>query len=213
MRNKLVIKEKYTSQAAFVSHVHFADNDQTGNEEFRKTHGELPPWELRQRTRGYLEVQDPSPNNLATSEENFAKNSGYIYRFRPKPYEDYFLRVTIYGGYDTNNRDIHIHLRADTNFRLIRGNLDLSAYLSQGWKISEPKVLFFYSQIPSTRTPYQSGSLERNLRDLECDCLTNKRVLGLEVQVEQISPGVFRWEKSDLRNGGIIASEFDVFPQ
>jgi hypothetical protein len=104
-------------------------------------------------------------------------------------------------------------LRADTNFRLLRGNLDLSSYISQGWTISEPKVLFFHSPIPSTRVSYQPGSQERNLKDLECDCLSNKRVLGLEVEVKQISPGVFRWEKSDVINGGVIASEFDVLPR
>ena len=118
-------KEKYTSQAIYTSHVHFAGNDQTGNEELRKTYGEIVPWELRQRTRAFLEVQDPATDNLAPPEENFAKNSVYIYRFTPKPHGNHFLRAIIYGGYDINNRDLHIHLRADTNYSLIRGTLDL----------------------------------------------------------------------------------------
>lgn len=209
-RNNLVLKEKYTSQATLIRHVRFAGNNQTANEEIRKTHGELLPWELRHRTRGYLEVQDPPPQNLATSDENFTKNRVYIYRFHPKSHENYFLHVTIYGGHDTNNRDAHIHIRADASFRLIRENLDLSGYLSQGWSISEPKALFFHSPIPSMRFSHQPGSLERGLKDLECDCLSSKRGLGLELQVQQISPGVFRWEKSNVRNGGIIAFEFDV---
>ncbi len=212
VRDRLTIKEKYTGVANFVSHVRFAGHDRTWGEGAPKADGELPPWELRYATRGYLEVHDPCPDNLATSGENFAKHSAYICRFRPKPNEDRFLRVTLYGGYDAGNRDSHIHLRADANYRLVRGNLDLSSYLRRGWSISPPKSLFFHSRIPSTRSSDQRGSLERDLKDLECDCLTNKRVLGVDLEVKQVSAGVFQWEKPNVRNGGIIAFEFDVIP-
>jgi hypothetical protein len=210
VRDNLVIKEQSISQAILVSHMHFAGNDQTSNEEMRGTPGELPPLELRQRTRGYLEVSDPAPDNMATSDENFTKNRAYIYRFLAKAHEDRFFRATIYGGYEANNRDNHFHLRADANYHLIRGELDLSGYLSQGWKIVEPKAFFFYSHIPETRFSRQTGLLLRDLKDLECDCMTNKRTLGLELPVQQSTPGVFNWEISDVRNGGIIAFEFDV---
>jgi hypothetical protein len=213
VRDNLVIKGQYISMATLVSHIHFAGNDQTGNEEVRDKYGDVPPLELRQRTRGYLEVHDPDPDNLATSDENFAENRGYIYRFRAKSHEDRFLRVTIYGGYEDNNRDSHIHLRTDANYHLIRGKLDLSGYLNQNWKIVEPKVLFFHSHIPETRFSRQSGLLERDLKDLKCDCMTNKRTLGSEIPVQQNAPGIFNWEISDIRNGGIIAFEFDVLTQ
>ena len=213
VRSRLAIKEKHTSRATFASHVRFGANDQTWNEEARKTQGEPEPWALKYGTQGYLEVHDTCPDNLASSDENFVKDKKYVCRFRPKPGEDRFLRVTVYGGYDAGNRNSHVHLRADANYGIIRQTIDLSGYVRRGWSINEPKGFFFPSHTPSTRSSEQPGSLRRSLKDLECDCLlSSKRVLGLNLAVEQVSPGVFRLEKSNVRNGGIIAFEFDVTP-
>jgi hypothetical protein len=112
-----------------------------------------------------------------------------LYRFTPnvssKP-QEYKCKVTIYKGFDRNNRDIHFHLGRDRYYHKITFYLDLRPYISAGYVV--------------TKVP--------EFRFSECDfgvcdsrCKDKFELVDDWTPTDTGSPGLWRWDFAEVRQG------------
>jgi hypothetical protein len=169
------------------------------------------PWELQLSTSGIIaSVTPPNEKNEWTSNEQWdyqTNRKKYLFRFSPRAGIRYELKLRVFGAHGPNNRDAHSHLRADANYETHRRTLDLRPMLAAGYRFAEncePRAWY----VPGT-LPVAEG--ERVLDNGRCGILHEISASARRVDLENKSatPGLYVWELHDVRNGGILAYEYD----
>ena len=56
----------------------------------------------------------------------------------------YALNMKVLNGFSIGNRDVHQHFTNKCYFRRVRFELDLTAYLAQGWRVTDPPKLYYH---------------------------------------------------------------------
>ncbi len=171
----------------------------------------LDLWVLSLTTSGVIQSVDPpnEKNEWNSSDEwDFKTNrKRYQFRFRPLPGRTYELRLKVLGPHGRNHRDSHSHFRADANYERHRRILDLREMLAAGYRFRagrEPRAWFIPGALPSGKGPRELDSGHcTNLDD------TYRDQTRTVVPNTSNEPGVFVWEVLNVRNGGILAYEYD----
>jgi hypothetical protein len=193
----------FDNRARRIISVSFSRRDNT-------QHTGLPPYDLRYRTNGYMELKsEPVPNLWSAQERGdwLARRQVYHYMFRPAPGLTYELNTTIYGGFNQGDRCAHSHLDPSRYIRRLECSLDLRPYLLAGWTITRTPELFYFPPRPP-----HVVQRDRIFPDENCDCLAAGRSLesGRRLTVDTLEPGKFRWTVYSVRNGGTLGFLFDV---
>ena len=169
------------------------------------------PWELQLSTSGIIAgVTPPNEKNEWTSNEQWdyqTNRKKYLFRFSPRAGVRYELKLRVFGAHGPKNRDAHSHLRADANYETHRRILDLRPMLDAGYQFAEncePRAWY----VPGT-LPVAEG--ERVLDNGRCGILHEISSSARRVDLQNRSdiPGLYVWELYDVRNGGILAYQYD----
>jgi pimeloyl-ACP methyl ester carboxylesterase len=56
----------------------------------------------------------------------------------------YALNMKVLNGFSIGNRDFHQHFTNKCYFRRVRFELDLTAYIAQGWRVVDPPKLYYH---------------------------------------------------------------------
>jgi hypothetical protein len=174
---------------------------------------DLPPYQLRYQTHGYMEIQKLPMDNLWSVQEQGlwnAHHQSFIYAFRPEPGDTYALDATIYGGFNAGDRTAHTHIDVTHYIQKLEYTLDLRGYLTAGWAISRPPELYYFPPRPP-----EVRQKDRIFLDETCDCLSTQERLpqARPLQIATKEPGLYQWAVYSIRNGGIIGFVFDVSPR
>ena len=113
---------------------------------FSRHNRSMQPFTLKYGTRngGWLTAKIegehiPSPDKARVYEDH---GFDVWYDIRPTPGTTAELEVQVYKGFDEGHRDFHMHLGRASYFRRVRYEVDLTAYVSAGWKVVGPKLYF-----------------------------------------------------------------------
>lgn len=158
---------------------------------------------------GWVDYTTSHENEIGPQVKRDYKGDGYnaVFEFTPRVAEDggpapdagetYCLDVDIYRGFDEGRRDLHFHLSDyDCVYHRIFFHLDLSAYLSAGYEVTdEPQ--FYLGDDPG-----------------DCEAC-NESDLGEARPPKKRDPrGVWEWEIDGAREGvvrdGVINVKWDV---
>jgi pimeloyl-ACP methyl ester carboxylesterase len=154
------------------------------------------PFTIKYGTRkdGYV-IGYPSHRNEAPAAEiGRGEDTGTFYQFdfTPEGAEEYCLNVEVYRGFDPGNRDVHFHLGDHSHYRQLVYVLDLSAYVTAGYAISSgPDFYLNPDDVPHG------------------DMCRSRGARAPLAATSNPSPGVFRWELSDIRKG-VVDIVWDV---
>ena len=110
----------------------------------------------------------------------------------PESGVDYTLIVEIWKGFDEGERDVHFHLGTHSRYRSMEYVLDLTAYLSSGWVVSEEPRFYLHPQ----DHPHGDMCSRREARDAIAPHAS-------------ANTGVYRWKLSDV-SVGIVDIVWDV---
>lgn len=206
MRSGVVGRGPFDNRALRTQIVKFSAEDATAETD-------LPPYQIRYRTNGYMEVDKEPTDNLWSpleAGEWSAQHQMFIYAFRPQRDVEYKLEATVYGGFNAGDQSAHTHIDVTHYIKKLEYNLDLRGYLAAGWTISRPPELYYFPPSPP-RVVHK----DRIFDDERCDCLATGRKLerGRPLTVVMKEPGRFQWVIYSIRNGGIIGFLFEVSPQ
>ena len=86
-----------------------------------------------------------------------------FYEIEPQAGEQFSLEANIYKGFDKNNRNAHFHL-SSAHYELVRFRLDLSAFVSNGWEITDEPNLYWNPGPDHRCGDVGSARVARNLR-------------------------------------------------
>jgi hypothetical protein len=157
---------------------------------------ELFTIQYRTRHDGYLEVTTDPPENEA-SEAEIGEYGDYgvrtVFKFTPTPGKKFRSIIKVYGGFGDGKRDVHFHIGRNSYSKERVYDLDLSAYLAAGYKVSQEPKLHFHGNDPGCD-----------------DNLCKARELGEEVEPTQIEAGIWRWELLRVREGVVDMTWEDV---
>jgi pimeloyl-ACP methyl ester carboxylesterase len=166
---------------------------------------ELFRFNYQTNPRGYIvatvdmrprEPGEPVPPNRAATDEvaDFAQSGTQTtYKFKPEAGRCHSQTLTIWNGFNPGGRDVHFHTGNNLRCKRYRFVVDLRAYRSAGWNISEPQ-LFVY--------PWDTGEHNR-----EEQRLPENRILVSESTAE----GTWIWTLPNFR-GGIVDAVWEVTP-
>jgi len=155
---------------------------------------------LRYATRndGYIRMRTSHANLADPIEASRYEDNGIeaTFRFNPKHLETFVLELEVYKGFDEGHRDFHMHLPGQAHYKEICVVLDLSEYLSFGWRLTGHPQLFFHRE-------------DQGHSDL-CRNRTNS---GEEKMFTESGTGYWSWKMPDMRHGVIdIRWEFAAKP-
>ncbi|MGA2810366.1 MAG: alpha/beta fold hydrolase [Candidatus Acidiferrum sp.] len=142
------------------------------------------------------ELGEAVPHNEAGADEitDFAQSgTQFTYKFTPQPGRCHSQTLEIWNGFGAHGRDVHFHTGNNLRCRLYSFAVDLSAYASAGWKITEPQLFI---------SPWDTGE----------HAIGEQRLPENRVVVSDAArPGVWVWNLANFR-GGIVDSVWDVTP-
>jgi pimeloyl-ACP methyl ester carboxylesterase len=147
------------------------------------------------RNSGYLKPQPSHANEEEVPKQERYEDTGcnYFYKFTPKAGELFTLDVDIYKGFDAGDRDVHFHLGNRSRYRRLRARLDLTAYLANGFTITEEPKLYLHE----SDTGGHSG-------------LCASRALEAPLTCSRVDArGVWEWEFKDA-SGGVVDLKWDI---
>jgi len=101
---------------------------------------------------GYVKSTMSHPNEAPAQEKAVWEMTGMEVRFRftPDPGVTYVLSSDVLNGFAQGDRSTHSHLDNDIYVKKLRRELDLSAFLKDGWTITqEPKLYFIPHPVES----------------------------------------------------------------
>lgn len=153
------------------------------------------PFLLRYRTRndGFITAV-MSHKNEAPSQDKSAYEDYHVtvkFMFTPKPGEQYKLDLEVYKGFDEGHRDVHFHLGRKAYYKKYRLTLDLTDYITSGYRVTKAPKLYFHGQ--------DTGDHE----------LCGRRKKGDPLPCVETPRGVWNWELSKIREG-VIDAAWDV---
>jgi pimeloyl-ACP methyl ester carboxylesterase len=102
---------------------------------------------LRYATRndGFVKMRTSHKNEADPTEASRYEDNGIeaTFRFYPRHSETFVLELEIYKGFEEGHCDFHMHLPGQAHYKEIVVTLDVSDYLSAGWRMaSEPELSF-----------------------------------------------------------------------
>ena len=140
---------------------------------------------------GYVKSTLSHPNEAPPQERSVWEMTGMEVRFRftPEPGETYTLSTEVLKGFEKGDRSVHSHLDNDLNVKTLRRELDLSAFVKEGWTISEQPTLYY---IPHPVESCDHETLPANI-----------------VPPIESGSGLWTWELHDVRLG-VVRVQWDV---
>jgi hypothetical protein len=105
------------------------------------------PYLLRYLTcnTGFVKPTLSHPNEAPPQEKAIWEMTGMEVRFgfTPNAGETYTLRSDVLKGFEDGDRLVHSHLADDSYVKKLRQELDLSAFLHEGWTLKKEPTLYF----------------------------------------------------------------------
>jgi hypothetical protein len=105
-------------------------------------------FELKYRTNdaGYIDPSIRPLLEMRPDHKSAYRASGTMvnYGVPAKAGEKYALMMTVVNGFSIGNRDFHQHFTNRCYFRRVRFELDLTAYLAAGWRITDTPKLYYH---------------------------------------------------------------------
>lgn len=105
-------------------------------------------FELKYRTRneGFIEPTVIPRVEMRPDHQSSYEESGVAVNYLPPPEQGktYALRMKVLRGFEAGHRDYHQHFTNKCYFRRVRFELDLTAYLAAGWRVSDPPKLYYH---------------------------------------------------------------------
>ena len=100
------------------------------------------------RNEGFVQMRTSHANEADPVESSRYEDNGIeaTFRFHPRQQETFVLELEVYRGFDEGHRDFHMHLPGQAHYKEIVVSLDLSDYLSSGWRVLSEPQLFFYHE-------------------------------------------------------------------
>jgi hypothetical protein len=134
------------------------------------------------------------PNQAATDEIGRWERGGTdtTYDFRPVAGKTYAYTVQVWKGFDEGNRDIHFHLGSNLRCGVYALTVDLSAYVTAGWTVSQPPQVYR----DPTATPEHDIREHREPQNLVASGIPD-------------GAGRWTWTFTDIR-GGVVDAIWDV---
>ena len=144
--------------------------------------------------RGWLRYSTSHRNEADVQYLRLYKDgrSDAYFMLTPRAGETFWLTADIYKGFDAGARDLHFHLGRRSIYKKLSFRLDLTAYLSGGYVVTDEPKLY--------------------LHDTEadgCDHLCAERPREKPLPAEVDPRGVWVWEFADVREG-VVDVAWDV---
>ena len=134
------------------------------------------------------------PNEALDEDQSEYYNTGkrFTYLFTPDRDKTFSIRLRIYNGFGEGQRTWHNHMKANARYRLFRFILNLKAYQTAGYEISQEPGMYFHPQ---------------NLRDhVLC---TNRVGEDPVASLPSADPWCRTWEIPEIK-GGVVDLVWDV---
>ena len=159
-------------------------------------------YEIRYGTKqGGLITASTSPNNARAQDQDILQRSNggeFIWATKPtrKDETDYFVHLTVYKGFDSNDRNTHFHFgRCERFYREIYFEVDLSAYLRAGYEVTPPELRHYENTAACTA---------------ECRAAREAKIVApIGSDDFRAEDGVWSWTVKNLRRG-VLDVCFDV---
>lgn len=112
----------------------------------------IQPYEIKYRSiEGYVSDLGGSDSNLATSDELYARETGFApalhFSFLPEPGKTHFHAAEIVNGFSAGNRDWRHHFQRNVRCGIVRLELDLSGYVDAGFQFRHPPNFAYFSGV------------------------------------------------------------------
>jgi len=173
------------NEATVVREVTFGANNRCRNE-----------FELKYKTcnDGFIEpFVTPKIEMRPDHRSNYEENGVMVnYLTPPEPRKKFSLSMTVLRGFESGQRDYHQHFTNLCYFRRVQFELDLTAYLDAGWRVSDPPKLYYHSDDS----------------DHDALCQLRKRS-SPDPTTGELSPGKWRWELEHIHHG-VLDIKWDV---
>jgi hypothetical protein len=151
----------------------------------------------RTRSSGFVRPNelDDEENEATPEDVGRYADTGTEATFKVTPHagKTYTWEVEVWGGFDQGNRNMHFHIPNNMRCKEYRLTLDLSAYLAEGWKVTEGPNLYFD---PKDRPDHKL-------------CALRKRAENQLAPAESVSSGIWNWKIKDFK-GGIVDLIWDL---
>jgi len=136
---------------------------------------------------GFVRATMSHPNEAAPDLLHKYELSGteIYYDFTPAPSTRYWFDVEVFNGFGPGNRDWHFHLGHKSYYKRYEFSLDIRAYIEAGYKLSLAPSFFYYPIDPVDHA------------------LCAQRVHDSPEPYASETPGLWRWELNDVREGVI----------
>ena len=146
------------------------------------------------RQQGFI-LPTMSHDNEASPEEIGRYNdygTEVLFKFTPKPEEQYTLKILLYKGFDKGNREIHFHLGKHSYYKRVQYTLDFSGFLAAGYQFSDMPKLYLHPH------------------DLRSHDMCAQRGFGTPLEVvKSHESGIFTWELKNIWQG-VIDIAWDI---
>lgn len=113
------------------------------------------------------------------------------YKFTPQAGKCHSQTLRIWKGFNAGGRDVHFHTGNNLRCKQYRFLVDLSAYVTAGWRISEPQLFV---------SPWDTGE-----HDVSEQRLPENRI----AVTESSESGTWAWTIPNFR-GGVVDAVWDV---
>jgi pimeloyl-ACP methyl ester carboxylesterase/cation transport regulator ChaC len=157
------------------------------------------PFQLRYGTRngGWIDPNVPDFSVTSADKIRLYDDCGteIITEIAPAPGRKSSLRMQVYKGFDAGHRDYHMHLGRKSYFRKLDFEVDLTEYLSTGWRVIHGPHLYFH--------PIDSGDHR---------LCANRKMLDPDSPHDYDPSGIWRWTLEHVKEG-VIDIAWDVAPQ
>lgn len=142
-----------------------------------------------------VEVLDVTAPNEASAlaQSNYCESGkSFTYEFTPDRGDAFEMVLRIYKGFGEGQRSWHNHIQPNARYKLFRFALDLDAYRSAGYTMTQQPELYLYDE----------DIMDHNL----CKHRVRKRPLP---RLPASTPWSSTWEIADLRRG-VVDVVWDV---
>ena len=143
---------------------------------------------------GYLKPRPSDPNEAEPTKaaEYGETGTDYCYEFTARAGKLFTLDADIYKGFDAGKRDVHFHLGQSSRYKKIRARLDLSAYKSAGFAVTDEPKLYLHER--------------DSLHNVIC---SNRALINPTAYARTDPRGVWEWECDNVREG-VVDLKWDV---
>lgn len=156
------------------------------------------PFPLRYGTRndGWIDPNVPDHSITSPDKVRIYDDSGteITTEIAPGPNRVSSLRMQVYKGFDAGHRDYHMHLGRRSYYRRLDFEVDLTEYLSSGWRVTRGPHLYFH--------PVDSSDHR---------ICGNRKMLDPDPPHDYDPRGIWRWNLEYVKDG-VVDIAWDLGP-